>query len=151
MPRAIHPLSLFLKHPRCRIHLKSALSLTFTLGKMQECSCCASGQLVSAMPHQKVRINANRNHARSQSLLASRVKETGCHFLYADPIPVITVELGWAHMGSAAVVAMRPSTLQRPWKCGKLLVWDATCPDTFAPSYTAGRRCTVRFTPLAIV
>ena len=22
-----------------------------------------------------------------------------------------------------------------PWKCGKLLVWDATCPDTFAPSY----------------
>ena len=24
-----------------------------------------------------------------------------------------------------------------PWKNGKLLVWDATCPDTFAPSYTA--------------
>ena len=23
-----------------------------------------------------------------------------------------------------------------PWKNGKLLVWDATCPDTFAPSYT---------------
>ena len=22
-----------------------------------------------------------------------------------------------------------------PWKNGKLLVWDATCPDTFAPSY----------------
>ena len=22
-----------------------------------------------------------------------------------------------------------------PWRCGKLLVWDATCPDTFAPSY----------------
>ena len=22
------------------------------------------------------------------------------------------------------------------WKNGKLLVWDATCPDTFAPSYT---------------
>ena len=22
-----------------------------------------------------------------------------------------------------------------PWECGKLLVWDATCPDTFAPSY----------------
>ena len=24
-----------------------------------------------------------------------------------------------------------------PWKSGKLLVWDATCPDTFAPSYLA--------------
>ena len=22
-------------------------------------------------------------------------------------------------------------------KCGQLLVWDATCPDTFAPSYSA--------------
>ena len=22
-----------------------------------------------------------------------------------------------------------------PWKNGRLLVWDATCPDTFAPSY----------------
>ena len=22
-----------------------------------------------------------------------------------------------------------------PWKCGQLLVWDATCPNTFAPSY----------------
>ena len=24
-----------------------------------------------------------------------------------------------------------------PWQRGKLLVWDATCPDTFAPSYSA--------------
>ena len=23
-----------------------------------------------------------------------------------------------------------------PWKCGQLLVWDATCPDAFAPSYS---------------
>ena len=23
-----------------------------------------------------------------------------------------------------------------PWRNGRLLVWDATCPDTFAPSYT---------------
>ena len=22
-----------------------------------------------------------------------------------------------------------------PWKCGQLLVWYATCPDTYAPSY----------------
>ena len=24
-----------------------------------------------------------------------------------------------------------------PWKCGQCLVWDATCSDTFAPSYSA--------------
>ena len=24
-----------------------------------------------------------------------------------------------------------------PWQCGKLLVWDVTCPDTYAPSYSA--------------
>ena len=24
-----------------------------------------------------------------------------------------------------------------PWVSGRLLVWDATCPDTFAPSYCA--------------
>ena len=23
-----------------------------------------------------------------------------------------------------------------PWRSGKLLVWDATCPDTFSPSYS---------------
>ena len=23
-----------------------------------------------------------------------------------------------------------------PWRSGKLLVWDATCPDTFAPSFS---------------
>ena len=24
-----------------------------------------------------------------------------------------------------------------PWKCGQLHVWDATCPDTYAPSYAS--------------
>ena len=23
-----------------------------------------------------------------------------------------------------------------PWRSGKLLVWDTTCPDTFAPSFS---------------
>ena len=28
-----------------------------------------------------------------------------------------------------------------PWKNGKLIVWDATCTDTFAPSYTRSLDC----------
>ena len=24
-----------------------------------------------------------------------------------------------------------------PWKCGQSLVWDVTCPDTYAPSHLA--------------
>ena len=24
-----------------------------------------------------------------------------------------------------------------PWKCGRALVWDVTCPDTYAPSHLA--------------
>ena len=24
-----------------------------------------------------------------------------------------------------------------PWKCGRALAWDATCPDTYAPSLLA--------------
>ena len=24
-----------------------------------------------------------------------------------------------------------------PWKCGRALAWDATCPDTYAPSHLA--------------
>ena len=24
-----------------------------------------------------------------------------------------------------------------PWKCGKRLMWDATCPDTFARSFSS--------------
>ena len=53
-------------------------------------------------------------------------------------------------LSSAKIPArLEPSGLQRsdgkrpdgisvvPWKCGKLLVWDATCPDTFAPSYSS--------------
>ena len=31
----------------------------------------------------------------------------------------------------------RPDITVVPWKSGKLLVWDATCPDTFAPSYSS--------------
>ena len=28
-----------------------------------------------------------------------------------------------------------------PWEYGKLLVWDATCTDTYTPSYTSSASC----------
>ena len=30
-----------------------------------------------------------------------------------------------------------------PWKCGQLLVWDATCPDTFAPCLIILHNCCI--------
>ena len=48
--------------------------------------------------------------------------------------------------------AVRPTGLSRsngkcpdgvmllPWRSGRLLVWDATCPDTFAPSHLPSAR-----------
>ena len=35
---------------------------------------------------------------------------------------------GWQH------VSYKNKTIL-PWKAGKVLVWDATCPDTYAPSH----------------
>ncbi len=58
-------------------------------------------------------------------------------------------QFGHRTLNSAKIPSrLEPSCLQRsdgkcpdgitmvPWKCGKLLVRDATCPDTFAKSYT---------------
>ena len=42
-----------------------------------------------------------------------------------------TSHLVWSHQ--AYFVQMGNTVV--PWKSGRLLVWDVTCPDTFAPSY----------------
>ena len=41
-------------------------------------------------------------------------------------------------MGIARSDKRRPDGISvMPWKNGRTLVWDATCPDTFAPSHVA--------------
>ena len=67
----------------------------------------------------------------------------GRHHRHAAVNDIIHRALSSAHVSAR----LEPSGMDRtdgkrpdgitlvPWKNGKLLVWDATCPDTFAPSY----------------
>ena len=62
-----------------------------------------------------------------------------CHFHHAALSSVIHRSLTSAKIPSH----LEPPGLQRsdevtvvPWRCGKLLVWDATSPDILAPSYS---------------
>eukprot|EP00731_Ephydatia_muelleri_P000771 Em0001g771a len=71
-------------------------------------------------------------------------KSAGRHHRHSAVKEIIHRALVSAHIPSR----LEPSGLYRsngkrpdgvsivPWKCGQLLVWDATCPDTFAPSYS---------------
>ena len=71
-------------------------------------------------------------------------RSAGRHYRHSAINDIIHRALVAAHVPSR----LEPSGLYRsdgkrpdgitmvPWKCGQLLVWDATCPDTFAPSYS---------------
>ena len=71
-------------------------------------------------------------------------KSAGRHHRHSAVNEIIHRALVSAHVPSR----LEPSGLYRsdgkrpdgvsivPWKCGQLLVWDATCPNTFAPSYS---------------
>ena len=71
-------------------------------------------------------------------------RSAGRHYRHSAINDIIHRALVAAHVPSR----LEPSGLYRsdgkrpdgittvPWKCGQLLVWDATCPDTYAPSYS---------------
>ena len=75
-----------------------------------------------------------------------------CHFRHAALNDIIHQALSSAKIPSR----LEPSGVYRadvkrpygisfvPWKNGKLLVWDATCTDTFAPSYIASATSNAR-------
>ena len=66
-------------------------------------------------------------HAAMNDLLNKRS-------LASAKIPSILEPTGMAHSDGK-----RPDgTSVMPWKCGRTLFWDATCPDTFAPSHACG-------------
>ena len=67
-------------------------------------------------------------------------KSAGCHFHHAALNDIIHRALSAAHIpshlepsGLAQADGKRPNGITlAPRKCGQLLVWDATCPDTYA-------------------
>ena len=69
----------------------------------------------------------------------------GCHFRHASLNDIVHRALSSAKVPSRLEPAgiyrcdgKRPDGVTLvPWERGKLLVWDATCTDTFAPSYTS--------------
>ena len=81
------------------------------------------------------------DHLATHSL--SCKKSEGRHYRHAAVNDILYRTLASAHIPSR----LEPSDLNRsdgkrpdgvtmiPWKNGRQLVWDATCPDTFAPSY----------------
>ena len=61
----------------------------------------------------------------------SCVRSQGRYHHHSSLIDIIHRALGASRIPSR----LEPSGIS-PWKWGKLLVWDATCVDTYAPSYS---------------
>ena len=92
-------------------------------------------------PHACLHCGADVNHLGTHGL--SCVRSEGRHHRHAALNDIVHRALTAAHIPSR----LEPSGIFRsdgkrpdgitvvPWKSGRLLVWDATCPDTFAPSY----------------
>ena len=92
-------------------------------------------------PHQCIHCGAEVDHFATHGL--SCQWSEGRHPCHTAVNDVIQRSLTSANIPSRLV----PSGLYRsnekrpdrcsivPWRSGKLLVWDATCPDTYAPSY----------------
>ena len=92
-------------------------------------------------PHSCQHYGVKVDHLAIHSL--SCKKGEGRHYRHAAVNDILYRTLASAHIPSR----LEPSDLNRldgkrpdgvtmiPWKNGRLLVWDATCPDTFAPSY----------------
>ena len=94
-------------------------------------------------PHICQHCGAEVDHLASHGLSCKRSE--GRHHRHSAINDIIHRALSSARIPSR----LEPSGLHRsdgkrpdgvtmvPWKCGKPLVWDATCPDTFASSYRA--------------
>ena len=86
--------------------------------------------------HCGAEVNAIGRHA-----LSCR-KSEGRHYCHTAVNDIIHRTRVAAHVPSwlepPGLLRKRPDGVTVvPWKCGKLLVWDPTCPDTLAPSYSS--------------
>ena len=92
-------------------------------------------------PHSFQHCGAEVDHLATHGL--SCRKSEGRHYRHVAVNDILYRTLASVHIPSR----LEPSDLNRsngmrpdgvtmiPWKNGRLLVWDATCPDTLAPSY----------------
>ena len=91
--------------------------------------------------HACLHCGAEVNHLGTHGL--SCVRHEGRHHRHAALNDIVHRALTAAHIPSRLEPSgifhsdgKRPDGITVvPWKSGRLLVWDATCPDTFAPSY----------------
>ena len=95
----------------------------------------------------KVWFSVRKNHLVQRTLLEHKHQkiETGCHYCHAALNDIIP----WALTSSQMPSRLEPMGLDCcdgkrldgitmvPWKSGRLVVWDATCIDTHAPSHPA--------------
>ncbi|KAL5460146.1 hypothetical protein EMCRGX_G033573 [Ephydatia muelleri] len=92
----------------------------------------------------RLNVHSGKCWAHSSITACLETKNAGRHYRHSAINDIIHRALVAAHVPSR----LEPSGLYRsdgkrpdgiptvPWKCGQLLVWDATCPDTYAPSYS---------------
>ena len=118
----------------------SAVGLRMTDDEVQIASALRLGAPI-CLPHKCSLCGQDVNQYATHGLSCQR--SSGCHFRHAAINNIIHRSLAAANIPSR----LEPSGLLRsdgkrpdgvtvtPWEKGRILIWDATCTDTFAPSY----------------
>ena len=118
--------SLGLRVDDTKLRISMSLRLGLPLCRSHTCQHCGAEVSQSATHGLSCKRSAGRHYRHSA------VNDIIHRALVAAHVPSRLEPLGLYRSDGK-----RPDGISTvPWKCGQLLVWDATCPDTFAPSYS---------------
>ena len=118
--------SLGLRMDDATMRISMGLRLGLPLCQSHTCQHCGAEVSQFATHGLSCRKSAERHHRHSA------VNDIICRALVAAHLPSRLEPSGLYRSDEK-----RPDGVSIvPWKCGQLLVWDATCLDTFAPSYS---------------